>query len=176
MTDPRRKLRLGELLVQQGLLSVDQLRIVLTEQKRQNIPIGRLLVQLGFVSEDVIRDVMARRIGQESIDLAQVVVDAEALSLVPEAFARRNRVLPIAYEAQKNLLTLATTDVFKVVVLDQLRANLGGRVEIHTLLATEAQIEESIDKFYGFDLSVDGILEEIETGEIDYQSLQVAEG
>lgn len=176
MTDPRRKLRLGELLVQQGLLSVDQLRIVLTEQKRQNIPIGRLLVQLGFVSEDVIRDVMARRIGQESIDLAQVVVDTEALSLVPEAFARRNRVLPIAYETQKNLLTLATTDVFKVVVLDQLRANLGGRVEIRTLLATEAQLEESIDKFYGFDLSVDGILEEIETGEIDYQSLQVAEG
>jgi len=176
VADPRRKLRLGELLVQQGLLSVDQLRIALTEQKRQNVPIGRLLVQLGFVSEDVIRDVMARRIGQESIDLAQVVIDAEALARVPEEFARRNRVLPIAYDEQKNLLTLATTDVFKVVVLDQLRANLGGRVELRTLLATEAQIEESIDKFYGFDLSVDGILEEIETGEIDYQSLQVAEG
>lgn len=176
MADPRRKLRLGELLVQQGLLSVDQLRIALTEQKRQNVPIGRLLVLLGFVSEDVIRDVMARRIGQESIDLAQVVIDAEALARVPEEFARRNRVLPIAYDERKNLLTLATTDVFKVVVLDQLRANLGGRVELRTLLATEAQIEESIDKFYGFDLSVDGILEEIETGEIDYQSLQVAEG
>jgi type II secretory ATPase GspE/PulE/Tfp pilus assembly ATPase PilB-like protein len=176
VADPRRKLRLGELLVQQGLLSVDQLRIALTEQKRQNVPIGRLLVLLGFVSEDVIRDAMARRIGQESIDLAQVVIDAEALARVPEEFARRNRVLPIAYDEQKNLLTLATTDVFKVVVLDQLRANLGGRVELRTLLATEAQIEESIDKFYGFDLSVDGILEEIETGEIDYQSLQVAEG
>jgi type II secretory ATPase GspE/PulE/Tfp pilus assembly ATPase PilB-like protein len=172
----RRKLRLGELLVQQGLLSIDQLRIVLTEQKRQNVPIGRLLVQLGFVSEDAIRDVMARTIGQESVDLAQVVIDADALKLVPEEFARRNRVLPIAYDAETRLLTLATTDVFKVVVLDQLRANLGGRVELRTLLATEAQIEESIDKFYGFELSVDGILEEIETGEIDYQSLQAAEG
>jgi type II secretory ATPase GspE/PulE/Tfp pilus assembly ATPase PilB-like protein len=171
-----RKLRLGELLVQQGLLSVDQLRIVLTEQKRRNVPIGRLLVQLGFVTEDVIRDVMARTIGQESIDLAQVVIDADALGLVPEEFARRNRMLPIAYDPESRLLTLATTDVFRVVVLDQLRANLGGRVEIRTLLATEAQIEESIDKFYGFELSVDGILEEIETGEIDYQSLQAAEG
>ena len=176
MAELRRKLRLGELLVQQGLLSIDQLRIVLTEQKRRNVPIGRLLVQLGFVTEDVIRDVMARTIGQESIDLAQVVIDAEALGLVPEEFARRNRVLPIAYNPESRLLTLATTDVFKVVVLDQLRANLGGRVEIRTLLATEAQIEESIDKFYGFELSVDGILEEIETGEIDYQSLQAAEG
>jgi type II secretory ATPase GspE/PulE/Tfp pilus assembly ATPase PilB-like protein len=176
MADLRRKLRLGELLVQQGLLSIDQLRIVLTEQKRQNVPIGRLLVQLGFVTEDVIRDVMARTIGQESVDLSQVVIDADALKLVPEEFARRNRVLPIAFDEETRLLTLATTDVFKVVVLDQLRANLGGRVEIRTLLATEAQIEESIDKFYGFELSVDGILEEIETGEIDYQSLQAAEG
>ncbi|MCE2949905.1 MAG: GspE/PulE family protein [bacterium] len=176
MADLRRKLRLGELLVQQGLLSIDQLRIVLTEQKRQSVPIGRLLVQLGFVTEDVIRDVMARTIGQESVDLAQVVIDADALKLVPEEFARRNRVLPIAYDEDTRLLTLATTDVFKVVVLDQLRANLGGRIEIRTLLATEAQIEESIDKFYGFELSVDGILEEIETGEIDYQSLQAAEG
>ncbi len=176
MTEPRRKLRLGELLVQQGLLSLDQLRIVLTEQKRQNVPIGRLMVSLGFVSEDVIRDVMAQTIGQESVDLAHVVIDAEALALVPEEFARRNRVLPIAYDNETRVLTLATTDVFRVVVLDQLRATLGGRVELRTMLATEAQIEESIDRFYGFELSVDGILEEIETGEIDYQSLQAAEG
>jgi len=176
MADLRRKLRLGELLVQQGLLSADQLRIVLTEQKRQDTPIGRLLVQLGFVTEEVIRDVMAQTIGRESVDLAQVVIDADALDLVPEEFARRNRVLPIACDAQARLLTLATTDVCKVVVLDQLRASLGGRVEIRTLLATEAQIEAAIDKFYGFELSVDGILQEIETGEIDYQSLQAAEG
>jgi type II secretory ATPase GspE/PulE/Tfp pilus assembly ATPase PilB-like protein len=176
VTEQRKKLRLGELLVQQGLLSLDQLRIVLTEQKRHNVPIGRLMVSLGFVTEDVIRDVMARTVGQESIDLAHVVVDAEALALVPEDFARRNRVLPIAFDNEARVLTLATTDVFRVVVLDQLRATLAGRIELRTMLATEAQIEESIDKFYGFALSVDGILEEIETGEIDYQSLQAAEG
>jgi type II secretory ATPase GspE/PulE/Tfp pilus assembly ATPase PilB-like protein len=82
----------------------------------------------------------------------------------------------VALDAEGRTLTLATTDVFKVVVLDQLRATLGGRMEIRTLLATEAQIEDAIDKAYGFDLSVDGILEEIETGEIDDQSLQAAEG
>lgn len=176
MAETRRKLRLGELLMQQGLLTLDQLRIVLTEQKRKNIPIGRLLVQLGFVTEDVIRDVMARTAGQDTIDLSGVVIDPEALARVPEEFARRNRVLPVALDAEGRILTLATTDVFKVVVLDQLRATLGGRVEIRTLLATEAQIEDAIDKAYGFELSVDGILEEIETGEIDYQSLQAAEG
>ena len=89
---PRRKMRLGELLVQQGLVTPDQLRIALTEQKSQRMPIGRLLVRLGFVTEAVIRDLMARTIGQEAIDLSQVVVDADALKFVPQEFARRQRI------------------------------------------------------------------------------------
>ncbi|MEQ1880486.1 MAG: GspE/PulE family protein [Burkholderiales bacterium] len=174
MAEQRKKLRLGELLVQQGLITHDQLRIALTEQKTQNVPIGRLLVQLGFVTEAVIRDIMARTIGQESIDLAQVLVDADALKLVPQDFARRHRMLPIAYDAEKNQLVIAITEVFNVVALDQLRATLGKNVQIKTVLAGQAQLDEFIDHFYGYELSVDGILREIETGEIDYQSIQVA--
>jgi type II secretory ATPase GspE/PulE/Tfp pilus assembly ATPase PilB-like protein len=172
MAEQRKKLRLGELLVQQGLITHDQLRIALTEQKTQNIPIGRLLVRLGFVTEAVIRDIMARTIGQESIDLTQVLVDAEALRLVPQDFARRHRLLPIAYDADQNLLIVAITEVFNVVALDQLRATLGQNIQLKTVLAGQAQLDEFIDQFYGFELSVDGILREIETGEIDYQSIQ----
>jgi type II secretory ATPase GspE/PulE/Tfp pilus assembly ATPase PilB-like protein len=174
MAEQRKKLRLGELLVQQGLITHDQLRIALTEQKTQNVPIGRLLVRLGFVTEGVIRDIMARTIGQESIDLAQVLVDADALKLVPQDFARRHRMLPIAYDADDNQLIIAITEVFNVVALDQLRATLGSNVQLKTVLAGQAQLDEYIDHFYGYELSVDGILREIETGEIDYQSLQVA--
>ena len=172
MAEQRKKLRLGELLVQQGLITQDQLRIALTEQKSQNIPIGRLLVRLGFVTEAVIRDIMARTIGQESIDLTQVLVDAEALKLVPQEFARRHRLLPIAYDAEQNMLVVAITEVFNVVALDQLRATLGHNIQMKTVLAGQAQLDEFIDQFYGFELSVDGILREIETGEIDYQSIQ----
>ena len=50
MSEQRKKLRLGELLVQQGLITTDQLSIVLAEQRHNNIPIGRLLVRLGFVT------------------------------------------------------------------------------------------------------------------------------
>jgi general secretion pathway protein E/type IV pilus assembly protein PilB len=174
MAEQRKKLRLGELLVQQGLITHDQLRIALTEQKSQNIPIGRLLVRLGFVTEAVIRDIMARTIGQESIDLTQVLVDADALKLVPQEFARRHRLLPIAHDDEKNLLTVAITEVFNVAALDQLRAMLGSNTQLKTVLAGQAQLDEYIDQFYGYELSVDGILREIETGEIDYQSLQVA--
>jgi type II secretory ATPase GspE/PulE/Tfp pilus assembly ATPase PilB-like protein len=173
MAEQRKKLRLGELLIQQGLITADQLRIALTEQKNSSIPIGRLLVRLGFVTEAVIRDIMARTIGQESIDLSQVVVDSDSLKLIPQEFARRHRVLPIAFDANEPTLTVAITEVFNVVALDQLRATLGQAVRIKTVLASEAQLEDSIDQFYGHELSVDGILREIETGEIDYQSLQV---
>ena len=173
MAELRKKLRLGDLLVQQGLITTDQLAIALAEQRRSNVPIGRLLVRLGFVSETAIRDIMARTIGQESIDLTQVVADSEALRMVPQEFARRNRVLPIAYEPAEHVLTIATPEIFNVVALDQLRAMLGSSVEVKTQFASEAQLENCIDQFYGYELSVDGILHEIETGEVDYESLQV---
>ncbi|MGH8618424.1 MAG: GspE/PulE family protein [Burkholderiales bacterium] len=176
MAEQRKKLRLGELLVQQGLITTDQLGIALAEQKHNNIPIGRLLVRLGFVTEAAIRDNMARTVGQESIDLSQVVADGDALALVPQDFARRHRLLPIAWDAALNQLTIATTQMFNIVAIDQLRALLGPRVELKTLVASEAQLEEFSDQFYGYELSVDGILKEIETGEIDYQSLQTAGG
>lgn len=175
MAEQRRKLRLGELMVQQGLISQDQLRIALMEQEQNNIPLGRQLVRLGFVTEAMVRDLVAHTIGQESIDLAAVIADSDALKMVPEEFARRYHLLPIAYEDSAKLLTVAMADMFNVVALDQLRAMLGGQIQLKPVLAAEAQLEDYIDQFYGYELSVDGILREIETGEIDYQSL-VAEG
>lgn len=172
MAEQRRKLRLGELMVQQGLISQDQLRIALMEQDQNNIPLGRQLVRLGFVTEAMVRDLVAHTIGQESVDLTNVIADAEALKMVPEEFARRYHLLPIAYEESTKSLVVAMADMFNVVALDQLRAMLGGQIQVKPVLAGEAQLEEHIDQFYGYELSVDGILREIETGEIDYQSLQ----
>jgi general secretion pathway protein E/type IV pilus assembly protein PilB len=168
------KLRLGELMLQQGLISQDQLQIALTEQEKNNIPIGRHLVRLGFLTDSIVRDLVAENLGQESIELTKVVADVDAIKLVPEDFARRHRLLPVAYDSAKNLLVIAMCNTFNVVALDQLRAMLGGQVEIKPALASESELEEYIDQFYGYELSVDGILREIETGEVDYQSLQAA--
>ena len=171
MIGQRHKAGLGELLVQQGLITRDQLSIALAEQRHHDVPLGRLLVRLGFVAEPAIRDIMARSIGRESIDLSNVVADSEALRLIPQEFARRHRILPIAFHEHTHLLTVATTEVFDTVAMDRLRAMLGTDIEIRIRLASEAQLEEYIDQFYGYALSVDGILKEIETGEIDYGSL-----
>ena len=174
MTNPEpTRLRLGELLIQRGLINKDQLAIALAEQRTrsQNIPIGRLLVRLGFIDETELRDVMASNAGQSTIDLATVIADPEALNLVPEDFARRNHILPIAYDRAHAELTIATTEIFNVVALDQLRALLGTGINIKTQMAGEAQLGDYIDQLYGHELSVNGILREIETGEIDYESL-----
>ena len=162
---------IGELMAQQGLITRDQLRIATIEQAQHNGSLAQQLVLLGFVSDAILRDVQANMTGQESIDLNSVMADAEALALVPEEFARRYRLLPVAYENHTQKMLVAMTDVFNVVALDQLRAMLGGHVHIKPVLAAAAQLEECIDQFYGYTLSVDGILHEIETGEIDYESL-----
>ena len=176
MSEQRKKQRLGDLLVQQGLITQDQVRIALIEQAQSSLPLGRQLVLLGFITEAVIRDIVAHTIGQESVDLASVAPDAEAMKLVPEDFARRHNLLPIAMDIDRQLLVIAMSDMFNVVALDQLRAMVDTHIEIKTVLAGLAQLQEYIDRFYGYDLSVDGILREIETGEIDYQSLQTATG
>lgn len=168
--------RLGEWLLGLGLISHDQLRIALTEQQSSGLSLGQQLVALGFVTETAMRDVLARQAGETSIDLAQVVADPEAVQLMPETLARRHLLLPIAVDFERRLFTVAMPDTHDLVALDQLRAHLQGRFEIRPVLAGHAQILEGLDRFYGFDLSVDGILREIETGEVDYPSLQGAGG
>ena len=172
MAEQRKRLRLGDLLVQQGLISPDQLTILLAEQRNSGVPLGRLVVRLRFATESAVRDAMPRTVGQESIDLTNVVADPDALQMVPQDFARRNQVLPLAYSSAEGSLTIATTEIFNVVVMDQLRALVGANIDIRSQIAAEAQVEEYIDRFYGYELSVDGILKEIETGEIDYESLR----
>jgi len=76
----------------------------------------------------------------ESIDLSKVVPDGDAVALLPEDVARRFRVLPIAYDPATRVLTVAMSDTFDVVALDQIAALLGGNIEVRTLLASEAEI------------------------------------
>ena len=164
--------RLGDLLIDKGLINQDQLRIALIEQKKQDAPLGKIFVRLGFVTEGIVRDVLSESLNQESIDLRSVVPDADALALIPKEVARRYHMLPIRFDQQSKTLGVAMADTFNVIALDQTAALLGGDVQLKSLLAGEAQIEAAIDQFYGFELSVEGILHELETGEVDYASIQ----
>ena len=163
---------LGQILVEQGVITNDQLQIALLEQKRVNKPLGKTIVSLGFVTEAVMRDVLSEVLGQESIELINVVPEPRALQLIPKELARKFKLLPIDFDPLQNSITVATLDSYDLPTLDRVRAFIGGGVQIKTVLASEIEIENSIDQFYGHELSMDGILHEIETGEIDYDSLQ----
>ena len=165
--------RIGEILVAKGVVSEDQVRIALTEQKRSGREqLGKILVRLGFATEAVIGDVLGGALGYDCVDLSRIVIDNEAVRLIPKDIARRYRILALTFDKQTELLTVAMADPFNVLALDQVRALFGGDVEVRTLVAGEAELSKAIDQFYGFELSVDGILQEIETGEVDYQSLE----
>ncbi|GGZ06558.1 GspE/PulE family protein [Pseudoduganella plicata] len=163
------KLPLGKLLIEKGVISEDQLRIALIEQKRGNEPLGRLLITLGFVTEATVREALSENLNTQSADLNSLVVDAIALQLIPKDVAKRYSVFPIVYERDTDNLVLAMSNTSNIVALDQIHAMLVKGITITPLLVNESDIVKAIDQYYGFELSIDGILHEIETGEVSYQ-------
>jgi general secretion pathway protein E/type IV pilus assembly protein PilB len=171
---PQAKRHLGQILISQGILTEDQLRIALLEQMKSKQPVGKLLVQLGFVSEATLRDSLSEKLGLASVELSSIVVDPAALRLIPREFAKRHNLFPVALDRDRRRLILAVSDTNNIVAIDQVRAQLRGEYDLEVRLSGESEIARAIEQFYGHELSIDGILHEIETGEIDYQSLQAS--
>ena len=164
--------RICEMLLANGVVSDDQMRIAMIEQRRRDEPLGRILVRLGFVTDGVIRDALAGVLGRDSVDLSKVVIDGETVKLIPRDVARRFRMLALTYDEGARRLTVAMSDPFNVIALDQVKALFEPGAEIRPLLAGEAELEKAIEQFYGHELSINGILAEIETGEIDRRSIE----
>ncbi|MFT4712571.1 MAG: type II secretory ATPase GspE/PulE/Tfp pilus assembly ATPase PilB-like protein [Candidatus Azotimanducaceae bacterium] len=169
------KPRLGDRLLSEGLVSQDQITIALIEQKKTGKMIGQALIDLGFVSEQKMRDMLGEVLGRGSIDLSSVKPDPKAISLISKQIAQRHNVMPVSFSASNNSLILAMTDIYDVMVLDRINANIPAEINLTPVLATETDIRKAIDTFYGYEMSVDGILKEVETGVIDYDSLDEAE-
>ncbi len=164
---------LGQLLIEKGVVGEDQLRIALLEQGKSHIRLGELMVGLGFLTEGTIRDVLSESMGQETVDLSRVVVDAAAVRLIPQEVARRHQVLPLSFDKNRRILTLAIANPENIIALDQVKALLGEDCSLHLLLAGESEVMHAIDQYYGFELSIEGILQEIEPGEIENPGLQI---
>lgn len=167
--------RLGDLLVEREIITADQLQTALTEQKRRGDSLGKIMIALGFLSESAMRDLLAESLSQESIDLREILPPPEVLKLVPKSFAQQHGVLPVLFKPDEHILVVAMSNPLDVAVLDQLQAILEAArmtgVTVKPMLAGEGEITSAIDRFYGFELSVEGILRELETGEMDMKSL-----
>lgn len=156
---------LGELLVARSVITRDQLHIALLEQRRIPEPLGKILVTHGFVSDAVLRDTLSETLRHESVDLSHAIANPAAIRLIPQETARRLQILPLAVDETGKKLILAAARPDNLPVFDQLRLQLAGRYELEIRLAAETEITRAIEQHYGFELSIDGILHEIETGE-----------
>jgi general secretion pathway protein E/type IV pilus assembly protein PilB len=163
-------LRIGDRLLELGLISDDQLEVALLEQKRSNKMLGEILVEFGLVTEGALSQVIAESAGRSRFDARSVVVDPEVLALVPKQIALRYKVLPIAV-VEDSVLQVAMADIYNVIALDQVRRVLPTDMSIEPLVCTDAELQDAIDQNYGYQMSIDGILRELETGELDMDSL-----
>jgi len=121
----------------------------------------------------MLRDTLGESLGHESIDLSSVVPDPDALQMIPKNIARRYHLLPINFDKNEKVLTIAMADTYNVVAIDQTAALIGSEIGLETLVAGEAEIEAAIEQFYQFELSIQGILHEIDTGEVDKLNLAI---
>lgn len=147
---------LGEILVEEGLVSAEQLAHAHAEQERLGRSLGRVLIDLGLVKEADLVAALASKIGLEFVDLSDHPVDPSATALVPEQVARRYRALPIGFEDDK--LVVAMSDPANVFALDDIRTIT--RMEIKPVVATATDIEQAIRKYGQFDKSVEDIATE----------------
>ena len=169
--------RLGDRLLQLGLITQDQLRIALLEQKTSGKPLGEALLLLGFTTEEAMRGALADNLGEKAISLKGIVGNTRALELVPKLVAKRHTLFPVSLDLVTNELLIAAANPHDIVAVDQITALMAGGPKVRWGLASSAEILNAIEQFYGHELSIDGILQELETGAVDVASLtQGADG
>ena len=151
--------RLGDLLVAEGLITADDLRRALSEQKGTSEKLGSILVRLNLVSEEQLIGFLSRQYGIPSITLSQLDIDPEVLRLVPAQLAKRYEVIPI--KRTGNALTLAMSDPTNVFALDDVAflTNL----QVLPVVASQGAIRKAIDRTYDSQATaITDVLEELD--------------
>lgn len=161
--------RLGEILVRKGHLTQEQLHEALAVQRQNGERLSTTLIGLGLVSDSVVATSLSEHYGLRPVDLSEVEVDPECLSLIPMETAFRYQVLPLWKSG--NTLTVAVADPTEVLVLDEIKFMTGFRVE--AVVAPESAIREALERYYGDASSIeiqkvyDEIVAEKEEYELD---------
>jgi type II secretory ATPase GspE/PulE/Tfp pilus assembly ATPase PilB-like protein len=171
--DAKPAARIGDRLLELGLITLDQLEVALFEQKRSGRMLGTVLVDLGFIGHDVLASLLAEASGYEQFDPKTAMIDPEVVTRIPKEVALRHRVVPLSGEGRH--VFVAMCDPYDVLALDQLRRQLGSGVTLVPKVCPPAEIGDLIDRAYGYAMSIDGIVKELEAGEADLAKLDASE-
>ncbi|MCR4638447.1 GspE/PulE family protein [Ruminococcus sp.] len=148
--------RIGDYLVNQGLITSEQLQQVLDAQRASNgaKKFGDVVVELGFMSEVNFAKALAGNLRVQYVDLDNIEINTDAVQMVPEALARKHTV--IAINVQGKRLTVATNDPVNFIVLEDIKVSTG--MDTVPVLATTSAINKAIGKCYSMQ-NVDSVLE-----------------
>ncbi len=138
------KKRIGEVLLEQGLLTEEQLQQGLEEQRKSGMQLGKCFVKLGFISENKLVDVLSAQLDIQHVVLENFNFSRQLIRIIPEEMARRYKAIPL-FE-QDGVVTVAMADPTNLRTIDHLKFKTGK--EIEPVIATEKSIVEAIEKNY----------------------------
>ncbi|MBR5046797.1 MAG: type II secretion system protein GspE, partial [Eubacterium sp.] len=142
----RRKLRLGDILVSQEILTEEQLESALALQRAQGKRLGEVLIESGMCTEIQIAQSLQRQMGLELVKLAGMEVPEEIVNLVKGEMLRRYNCIPIGFTPNM-MLKVAMADPMDMIAQDDLAMVTG--YEIEPCIATTSEISNMLDKFFG---------------------------
>lgn len=143
-----KRVRIGDLLLSQGMITQQQLDTALSEQKIRKTKLGETLIALGYVSQKDFADVLSRQLGVESVDLRKEGLQDAAIRLVPEDIMKKYELVPFAIdENNSNILKIAMSDPMYLPAIDDVSLITG--MEVVPYFAPTAQIAMQIDRMFG---------------------------
>jgi MSHA biogenesis protein MshE len=140
----QKKIRIGDLLVQQGFISEEQLQQALEEQKASGVKLGEAIVKLGFMDENTFLNFFAKNLGIPFVDLKQREYDNDLISLLPEAYARQFQA--IVLEKQPNGILVGMVDPLDINAVDELSNALNAPLEF--ALVKPSDLQRTLDLVY----------------------------
>lgn len=144
----RKRLRLGEVLLENNLITEEQLNIALEEQKAKGIKLGEAIIGLGYVTQDAINDLLCQQLNIDFVDLRKIEIDDSIARMVGEKVVRKYMLLPFALDdRQANVIKVAMEDPMNIMAIDDIGIITGMTVQPY--LSTHAYISTAIDKLYG---------------------------
>jgi type IV pilus assembly protein PilB len=150
--------QLGDILLDEGLLTEAQLMAALDEQVIRGESLGRVLVDIGVLTEAQLVRALAEQVGMVFVELADFPVDRSAVGLIPGPLCRRYTVLPVAVEA--GTLVLAMADPGNVLAVDDARTL--ARMPVQTVVATRDDLLQAIDRYCRADDEIDDLASSLE--------------
>ena len=150
MQQNRRKIRLGDLLVETQAITQDQLNHALEKQKKNNLKLGEILVDEGIITEDDIAVALSQQLNLEIVDLQSINIDKAVARLVPINILKKYTMIPFAFnENNKNILRVAMENPLDTYAQEDISIITNYQVE--PVVATTRSIMLAIDKYHGQD-------------------------